>query len=115
MAVSDGGRSAACVLSSSHPDASNVWTTAERGLLAIFMVAAGVGHLVATDSFLGQVPPWLPARETLIQAGVVEVALGVGLLLPQPLQRRAGWALAQLWFQVRAKRDAPRQTRQGVC
>lgn len=66
-----------------------------RLLLAAFMVAAGVGHFVATETFLGQVPPWLPARRALIQvSGVAEMALGIGLLLPQPWRRRAGWALA---------------------
>lgn len=74
---------------------SGALRTLGRVLLSAFMGVAGIGHFVATDEFLGQAPPWLPARETVIHVtGVVEVALAAGLLLPQPWRRRAGWSLA---------------------
>ncbi len=67
-----------------------------RMALAAFMVVAGIGHLVATESFLGQTPTWLPWRTGIIWAsGVVEIGLGSGLALTSgERRRRVGWALA---------------------
>lgn len=56
--------------------------TLARVLLAAVLLVAGVGHFVAVDEFLGQVPTFLPLREAIvIGSGVVELALGVALLV----------------------------------
>lgn len=67
-----------------------------RVLLAVFMVAAGVGHFVAHDEFLKQVPPWLPGRSLIVWvSGVAEIALGAGLVAaPRHRRHHVGWALA---------------------
>jgi uncharacterized membrane protein len=67
-----------------------------RLALAVFMVVAGTGHLVASDAFLGQTPTWLPWRTPIIWAsGVIEIGLGSGLALTSgERRRRVGWALA---------------------
>jgi uncharacterized membrane protein len=66
-----------------------------RWLLAVLMVAAGVGHFVAHQSFLEQTPNWLPARSWIVWGtGLMEVALGVALVALPRHRRRVGWALA---------------------
>jgi uncharacterized membrane protein len=66
-----------------------------RYALAAFLAVAGVGHLVNTEAFLAQVPPYLPAPTLLVLvSGVVEIALAVALIrLPH---RRAAVGLAVL-------------------
>ena len=72
------------------------WRLAVRVLLAGFMVAAGVAHLVAPDAFLGQVPTWLPARSAIVVgSGLIEIALGIALVAaPRHRRPHVGWALA---------------------
>lgn len=54
---------------------------AARVALGAFLIFAGIGHFRATDSFMAQVPPFLPAREFIVLAsGVVEVVLGAWLV-----------------------------------
>lgn len=73
-----------------------------RWLLAGGMVFAGVMHFVATESFYGQLPPWVPSRSAVIWfSGAVEIALGLALALAPPERRPAvGWALAVLFVLV---------------
>ena len=50
--------------------------------LAAFLAVAGVGHFVATDAFLAQVPSWMPlARPVVWVSGAIELALAAALLL----------------------------------
>lgn len=71
-----------------------------RWLLAAFLAVAGTGHLVATDSFLAQVPPFLPAPELIVLvSGVVELVLAVALLAPPRHRPAVGWLVAA-WFVV---------------
>ena len=66
-----------------------------RWALAAFMLVAGVGHVVATESFLGQVPTWLPERTLIVWvSGVVEIAFALALILLPRRRRQIGWALA---------------------
>jgi uncharacterized membrane protein len=59
------------------------------------MLVAGIGHLVATDAFLGQVPEWLPRRTLVVWvSGVVEVGFALALVLLPRRRRGIGWALA---------------------
>ena len=72
-----------------------------RLLLAAFLVAAGVGHLVMPEVFLAQVPAWVPARLTLVYAsGVVEIVLGVALVAAPRHRVAVGWAVAALFVAV---------------
>ena len=66
-----------------------------RWALAGFMLVAGVGHLVATDAFLGQVPTWLPQRTLIVWvSGVVEIGFALALVLLPHRRRQVGWTLA---------------------
>lgn len=52
-----------------------------RLVLAAFMGYAGVGHFRDTESFLAQVPPFLPAPEWIVWiSGVVEIAFALLLV-----------------------------------
>lgn len=70
--------------------------------LALLMLVAGVGHLVITDEFLGQVPAWLPLREPIvIVSGLVEIGFAVALVAARGVwRRRVGWALAAFFVAV---------------
>jgi uncharacterized membrane protein len=66
-----------------------------RILLGLFMVSAGIGHFNNTESFLAQVPPFLPAPEMIVYvSGVVEILLGLGLILLFKYKKYVGIALA---------------------
>ena len=60
----------------SHPVARRVTRTA----LGLFLLGAGVGHLVNREEFLAQVPPFLPAQDAIVYvSGAVEIGLGAAL------------------------------------
>jgi len=74
---------------------------ARLGLAAVFLIA-GVGHFVAADEFLAQVPPWMPAPEAVVAvSGVVELALGLALVVVRgrwvPI---LGWVVAAFFVIV---------------
>jgi len=75
---------------------------AMRWVLAASMGIAGVGHLVATSSFLGQVPDFLPLRTTIVVvSGVMEIGFALALVLLRGEHlRRAGWALAAFFVLI---------------
>ena len=60
--------------------------------LGATLVVAGVGHLTSQrEEFRAQVPSWVPVNADLVvlTSGVVEIALGGGLLLTWSQPRRA--------------------------
>jgi uncharacterized membrane protein len=68
-----------------------------RILLGLFMVMAANGHLTFQRAeFQAQVPEWLPLGKDLIVilSGVVEFALGMGMLFWKKERVRVGVALA---------------------
>lgn len=63
-----------------------------RLLLGCFMVFAGAAHLsFARQSFLAQVPPWLPlnADFVVVASGLVELGLGLSFLCAPSRYRKA--------------------------
>ena len=70
-------------------------------MLAGFLLAAGIGHFVRTEEFLGQVPSFLPARTAIVYvSGVVEIALA-GALVGLPRHRvKVGWVTAGFFVLV---------------
>lgn len=64
--------------------------------LAFAFVAAGTNHFVNPDFFVAIMPPYLPAHLELVYlSGVVEIAGGIGVLIPA-LRSLAGWGLVAL-------------------
>lgn len=71
-----------------------------RLLLAAFMIFAGVMHFRSPEPFVGIVPKVLPEPLLIVHvSGVIEIALGVGLLVPS-VQRYAAWGLVALFIAV---------------
>ena len=75
-----------------------------RGLMGTFMVVAGTGHLTfQRQEFRAQVPDFVPfSKDTIVLAsGVVEIALGLGLLALKGKNRvRMGIGLAAFYAAV---------------
>ncbi len=66
-----------------------------RVVLAAFIGYAGVGHFRDTESFLAQVPPFLPAPEWIVWiSGVVEISFAILLLVAGKRVPQVGIALA---------------------
>jgi uncharacterized membrane protein len=71
-----------------------------RWILSGVMVCAGILHFVAESFFVQIVPPQLPAPRLLVWiSGVIEIALGLGLI-PLRTRRWAGWGLVALYIAV---------------
>jgi uncharacterized membrane protein len=65
------------------------------------MLVAGTGHFTNTHAFLAQVPPFLPAREFIVQAsGVVEIAIALALLFARKQLPVIGVLLAVFYVLV---------------
>lgn len=74
-----------------------------RILLGIFMITAAIGHFTfqRTD-FQAQVPNWIPMDKDLvvILSGIVEIALGLGMLFLKKYRVYVGIALAIFYVLV---------------
>lgn len=52
-----------------------------RTVLGVFLLGAGIGHLLNREEFLAQVPPFLPAPDAIVYvSGAVEIGLGAALV-----------------------------------
>ena len=74
-----------------------------RGLLAIALIFAGVGHLTyARAEFQAQVPVWLPLDPdfVVVASGVVEVILGASLLTWGKFVQWAGLVTALFFITI---------------
>ncbi|MFC6697577.1 hypothetical protein [Nocardioides daphniae] len=77
--------------------------TVARVLLGSAMVTAGVLHLTAQrQEFQAQVPEWFPIDDdlTVVGSGVVEVALGAGLVALPKHKRLFGGLLAAFFVAI---------------
>jgi uncharacterized membrane protein len=71
-----------------------------RIILAVCMVVAGILHFVVPQPFIRIVPGFLPAPAALVYiSGAIEIALGLGLLIPSVRQFSA-WGLVALFIAV---------------
>jgi uncharacterized membrane protein len=74
-----------------------------RMILGAFVAFAGVSHLFwARESFLAQVPGWVPidADLVVILSGFVEIGLGVSLLTVAKYRTELGWVAAAFFVAV---------------
>lgn len=71
-----------------------------RWLIAAGFVLGGTMHFMATDAYVGVMPPYIPApRLMVLVSGVFEIAGGIGLLIPA-LRKWAAWGLVALLVAV---------------
>jgi uncharacterized membrane protein len=78
----------------------NPWRKRLRVVLAVFMVAIGIGHFAVPGPFVSIVPGFLPAPLLLVLvSGFFEVLGGVGLLVPR-VRRAASFGLVLLYLAV---------------
>ena len=69
-------------------------------IFGLVFIAAGANHFINPKFYLSMMPPYLPwPYRLVILSGVAEVALGVGLLIPQTSQY-AAWGLIFLLIAV---------------
>ena len=77
-----------------------------RVLLGLFMTYAGVTHLtIARQEFLAQVPSWLPQNPAfqdfvVLASGVVEIALGLGMIFLVKHKAKVGALLALFYVAI---------------
>jgi len=75
--------------------------TVARWLLAAALLYAGVGHFINADTFLAQVPPWMPFPAAVVAvSGVVEIALGLSLLVLRSRRTQVGWVVAAFFVLI---------------
>lgn len=77
--------------------------TLARWLLGAILTFAGVGHLTfARQSFVAQVPQWLPlpVDVVVVASGVVEILLGLSLILLARYRVAVGWIVAAFFVAV---------------
>ncbi|WP_139792179.1 DoxX family protein [Henriciella litoralis] len=64
-------------------------------IIAVWMLAGGVAHFIVPTYFYPIVPDWMPELAVVYVSGIVEIAIGVGVLLPRT-RALAGLAFAAL-------------------
>lgn len=77
-----------------------------RIILGGFMTLAGIGHLTfQREEFQAQVPRWLPESDgfmdfVVLSSGIVEIALGLGMIFWVRQQVKVGIALAVFYVLI---------------
>jgi uncharacterized membrane protein len=71
-----------------------------KWVFAALFVAGGIGHLVRPALYRRMMPPYLPWHGPLVLlSGLIEIALGIMLVVPQT-SRLAAWGLIALLVAV---------------
>jgi uncharacterized membrane protein len=76
---------------------------AVRIVLGAFLAFAGTSHLLwARQSFLAQVPGWVPldADLVVVLSGVVEIVLGLALIVATRFRHQVGWCAAAFFVAI---------------
>lgn len=74
---------------------------AARFLLAVFLVTAGIAHLVVPETFLAQTPSFLPWRPAIVLiSGLMEIALGLALVVLPRWRAQVGAVTAAFFVAI---------------
>lgn len=72
-----------------------------RIVLGLGLIGTGTVHFRSPDSFLAQLPPWMPLPHTIIYvSGAIEIVFGVALILVVRFRREIGLATAAFFVAV---------------
>lgn len=81
----------------------NLARTIARWMLGVGLIFTGTGHLTfARETFVAQVPQWIPLPVDLVvlASGVVEIALGLALLVLARHRVAIGWIVAAFFVAI---------------
>lgn len=79
---------------------ANLLSLLPKIIFAILFIGGGINHFLKPQFYLRMMPGYIPAPALMVQlSGVIEVALGVMLLIPQ-VSQLAAWGLIALLFAV---------------
>lgn len=81
----------------------NLARTIARWMLGVGLIFTGTGHLTfARETFVAQVPQWIPLPVDLVvlASGVVEIALGLALLVLARYRVAIGWIVAAFFVAI---------------
>lgn len=82
---------------------THVTRTIARWLLGVALIFAGTMHLTfARAEFQAQVPTWVPldADFVVVASGIVEIALGLGLIVLRRFRVAVGWLTAAFFVAI---------------
>ncbi len=69
-------------------------------IMAVLYILAGLNHFRMPRFYLAITPPWVPQPEKInVLVGVIEIALGIGLLIPA-LTSYAAWGIIALLIAI---------------
>lgn len=69
------------------------WKKVGLYLMAFLYLVAGVNHFISPESYLPIIPEYIPNPELMnILAGIAEIVLGIGLLIPKT-RKVSAWGL----------------------
>jgi len=73
-----------------------------RIFLGVFLLLAGIAHLIIPAEFLAQVPPWVPLDSyfVIIASGIVEIILGLALIFLVQRRVLVGWMVAAFFVAI---------------
>lgn len=75
--------------------------TIARIVLGSFLCFTGIAHFVATDSFVAQVPKFVPWPEPIIYiSGVIEIVLGLLLIFQVKYRQQVGLLTAAFFIAI---------------
>jgi len=86
-----------------QPPERHIARTIARWLLGAALMFAGTMHLtLARAEFQAQVPAWVPldADFVVVASGIVEIALGLGLIVLRRFRVAVGWLAAAFFVAI---------------
>ncbi len=83
------------------PRSTPLLATVFRWVLAGFLTIAAAGHFIYPDSFMAQVPPWLPFPAAIVAiSGAIELTLAMCLLAVPKWRIQIGWVVAAFFVLI---------------
>lgn len=76
------------------------WQLSGRIAMAIMLSFTAIGHFAFIEGMTAMIPDFIPLKRELVYAtGILEIALGIGLLIPK-LKLNVGWILILFFIAI---------------